>query len=350
MIIAIQPDDYTTSDSTGPDASSPIWSRLLEQAGHHVRTVDVFRADILDQLRGCDGFMWRHGHLPEHRQVARRLLPVIEREMGITTYPDQNTCWHYDDKISQFYLLTAARVPMPKTWIWFNYQQAMNWTETARYPLVIKLWSGTASRNVRMARNSKEAKEWVNLLFSDGLADMNEWSVPLLTAFYMRMRAAAAILLRGRVQRPWELHKNYFLAQEFVEGNDFDIRVVVIGSRAFAKRRFNRCRDFRASGNTSVDCDPGQIDLRAVHLAFQTAQRLNTQSLALDILRRRDEFLVTEISYTYPSYAQYICPGHWELNDDDLRWVDGHMLAEEAQIQDYLARLEQSRSGRLACV
>ena len=34
-----------------------------------------------------------------------RLLPVIEKELGLVVYPDQNTCWHYDDKIAQYYLL-----------------------------------------------------------------------------------------------------------------------------------------------------------------------------------------------------------------------------------------------------
>jgi glutathione synthase/RimK-type ligase-like ATP-grasp enzyme len=351
MIIAIHPDDYTTPDRPGPDASSPLWTQFLQQAGHHVRTVDVFRADILDQLRGCDAFMWRHGHLPHHRQIARRLLPVVERELGLQVYPDQKTCWHYDDKISQYYLFKAARIPMPDTWVWFSFEQAMSWAESARYPFVIKLWSGTASQNVHLVQDFKEAERWIRMLFGQGVAGMNEFSEPALKRVLKRLRAAVGVLAKGRFNRPWELHRNYLLAQEFVAGNEYDIRVVVIGKRAFAKRRYNRPGDFRASGTTRVDYNPAGIDVNALHLAFRAAERLGTQSLAFDILRRRDECLITEISYTYPSRPQFDCPGHWEKTDDGLVWVEGHMWPEEAQVQDFLVRLEERRyCRRLVCV
>jgi hypothetical protein len=80
--------------------------------------VDVFRPDILQQLQGCRGFLWRHAHVADMRQIARRLLPVIERDLGLLVYPDQRTCWHYDDKIIQSYLLDAHGIPSPKTWVW----------------------------------------------------------------------------------------------------------------------------------------------------------------------------------------------------------------------------------------
>ena len=124
LVIAIQPDDYTPEGGR-QDASSPRWAALIEEAGHQVRWVDVRRADILSQLEGCDGFMWRHGHSAEHRQIARRLLPVLERELGLVVYPDQNTGWHYDDKIIQQYIFSALGIAAPKTWVWFDAAQAL---------------------------------------------------------------------------------------------------------------------------------------------------------------------------------------------------------------------------------
>ena len=77
MIVAIHPDeDY------GKDKCYAHWSRLLKEAGYEVRLVDVYQPDILKQLEGCDGFMWRFVHKSDHLQIARRLLPVIERELG----------------------------------------------------------------------------------------------------------------------------------------------------------------------------------------------------------------------------------------------------------------------------
>lgn len=329
MIIAVQPDDY------GPgDASSPIWTRLLREAGHEVRQVDVYRADILEQLEGCHGFMWRHAHWPHMRQVAKRLLPVLEWELGLAVYPDQNTCWHYDDKIVQAYLFEALQIPAPKTWVWFERGQALAFARSAGYPLVLKLWAGAGSRNVALVRSQNEAVGWVKRFFGRGVVSLTpRWSS--VTAFLKEM---AVIALRRKRPPPLgELHKNYVLFQEFLPDNPYDTRVTVIGNRAFGFRRFNRDGDFRASGSGKIDYDPKGVSPEFVRLAFDTARKLRAQSCAIDGLWRAGEATVGEVSYTYVSRAVWACPGHW---DEDLNWHTGQMWPEEAQVHDFLWRLE----------
>ena len=352
MIVAIHPDCYTNPKVGKYDTTSSRWAELLRKAGHQVRWVNVKRADILEQIDGCGGFMWRHMHMPQHRQIARRLLPVIENELGLEVYPDQATCWHYDDKISQYYLLSAAGVPIPKTWVWFDYDQALKWVRTVEFPLVIKLWTGASSENVRLVRNLGEAEMWLERLFGEGIGHTKEISAFQSISFYWRLRYSAKILLKGRFpSRVWELHKNYVLFQEFVPNNPFDTRITVIGNRAFGLRRFNRPNDFRASGSGRLDTDHTKIDLESVRLAFHIAKRLGTQSLAFDILRRGKERLVSEISYTYLSWVVHNCPGHWKLEENHLAWKSGHMWPEEAQIRDFLVRLEKrwQKKGKI-CV
>ena len=46
--------------------------------------------------------------------------------------------------------------------------------------------------------------------------------------------------------------KGYIYFQEFIPDNDFDIRVIVIGDKAFAIKRMVRENDFRASGSGSI--------------------------------------------------------------------------------------------------
>lgn len=167
-----------------------------------------------------------------------------------------------------------------------------------------------------------------------------------------RVKAIIKLLLLGIVptraitEKSWELHKNYILFQEFLPGNDFDHRIVVIGNRAFGFKRFNRPNDFRASGSGNVDINPENVDLEAVRLSLRLAKRLKTQSIAIDVMRRGEERVVGEMSYTYPHRTVHSCPGHWELTGDaqphDLKWVSGQMWPEEAQIADFLDRLHSS--------
>jgi glutathione synthase/RimK-type ligase-like ATP-grasp enzyme len=348
--IAIQPDDYGNGD-----ACSPIWERSLKKKGHEVRIVNVYTADIMDQIKGCQGFMWRHGHYSDMRQIARRLLPVLEKEIGIVVYPDQDTCWHYDDKIIQRYLLEAAGIPIPRTWVWYEVKSALDWARTAEYPLVIKLWSGAGSKNVRLVSSFGEAEIWIKKLFGSGLHYLDEEYSEKWPMGKKRIRAALRLLVKGYIpaRKPpkscWDLHKNYVLFQEFLPGNPFDHRVVIIGNRAFAFRRFNRPNDFRASGGGNVDINPKNIDLETVRLSFRLAKKLKTQSIAIDILRRGEERVVGEISYTYPPWNVQKSLGHWELTGDpvplDLKWKTGQMWPAEAQVSDFLDRLKTFFNG-----
>ena len=334
MRVAIQPDDYGGRNTPERlDSSSPRWAARLEEAGVEVRFVDVARSDILSQVAGCHGFMWRHGHLPRMRQIARRLLPVLERELGLVMYPDQATCWHYDDKVTQKFLFEAAGIPTPRSWVLWKGGTALDeCLAEAGLPVVLKLWGGAASSNVRLLRSRADVDAWVARLFGDGVFSLDHASASRPDETF------------------WDLHREYALVQEFLPGNAFDTRITVIGHRAFGYRRFNRPNDFRASGSGLVDYDPHALDPRAVRLAFHAARLLGGQSLAFDILKKGDELVIGEVSYTYVSWMVKDCPGHWELTDaadahpdeGELAWVDGHMWPEDAQVQDYLVRLRAS--------
>jgi len=329
MLIAIQPDNY------GPhDSASPLWTRLLLEAGHQVREVNVYHADILAQLKGCNGFMWRHAHRPEMRQIARRLLPVIEKELGLVVYPDQNTCWHYDDKIAQYYLLQSLGIPIPKTWVWFDKELAFRFAQNAGFPLVMKLWAGAGSTNVKLINSREEAEYWVNLLFSIGVASFEERIDSLST----RMLKSLWVLLNIPIEHPWELHKKYVLFQEFLPNNSFDTRVTVIGNRAFGFRRFNRDNDFRASGSGKIDFNPDEVASEFVKLAFDVATKLKTQSCAIDGLWSGNNPVVGEISYTFASWGVHNCPGYW---DSSMTWHCGQLWPEEAQLADFIERLQR---------
>ena len=145
------------------------------------------------------------------------------------------------------------------------------------------------------------------------------------------------------------MQRGYFYVQEFLPGNEFDTRITVIGNRAFAFRRMNRLGDFRASGSGRIDWTPEEIDLDAVRLAYRVARQLDTQSIAVDVLRRRGEAVINEISYTYASWAVRDCPGHWRLHGAPdtgrLFWVQGSTRPEDAIFDDFVASLSARRAA-----
>lgn len=269
---------------------------------------------------------------------GRNIILALAHARKILTFPNFNTIWHFDDKRSEYYLLKLAGIPTPRSWVFWRRKQAENFVEEADFPLVMKLSSGIVSHNVALVRNIKEARRSIRELFGAGMYGFPPEKIPFRW-LARRIRESFRILLAQESYD--EFHKGYVLFQEFLLDNAFDIRITIIGNRAFAFRRFNRPNDFRASGSGRIDWDPAYIPTDALLLAYQAARILETQSLAVDILRREGEPVIAEISYYYEGWAIEACPGHWEWpSDQDLpEWVDGKTRPEDAIWEDFIDKL-----------
>ncbi len=344
--IAIQHDEVVFPDGHNQSFAAR-WVELAEASGYQVRRVDVFSSDVVDQLKGCDGLMWRCGFPPIPRFVAKRLLPALEHGRGMSVFPNTNTIWHFEDKIAQHYLLSAMEVPQPRTRILWNHDAALKYCEKAELPFVIKLAHGYQSSNVRLVKSRSEARAWADEMFGPGLANLDSSPAQWGSRYGRRVRAAIRLLLGFRARGGPDFSHGYMYCQQFLPGNEFDIRITVIGDRAFGFRRFNRDGDFRASGSGHIDWNPSEIPHDAVRLAFMVARGLVTQSVAIDVVGRGDELVVGEISYTGASWAIAECPGHWRRVDSDsdemFEWVDIQMRAEDAIFEDFATQLETNR-------
>ena len=348
VTIAIQPDKVVQPNGVR-QSYSDRWIELAAQAGIRTRLVDVYQPDVLAQIAGCHGFMWRFGYRAPERPMAKRLLPAVEHGLGIPVFPSWKSCWHFEDKISQHYLLQAAGIPMPRTWVFWEKQQALDFVRSTSYPKVIKLTTGFRSGNVRLLRNASEGAYWVERLFGAGVWSFGPIAGDSRVRNLLRRARTSIRTVTGTHDIRDELQRGYLYVQEFLENNDFDTRVTVIGNRAFAYRRLNRPGDFRASGSGRPDWDVSKIDLETVRLAFRVARQLETQSVAIDGMRRGQDRVVGEISYTYVSWMVRDCPGHWLLHGDSdagqLAWVDGHLAPDDAIFEDFVRSIRTSQQA-----
>src|SRR5687768_2163378 len=69
------------------------------------KIVNCFDSNIIQQLADASGLLWHWSHDdPSERLVGHQLIRAVEA-MGIHVFPNASTCWHFDDKIAQKYLL-----------------------------------------------------------------------------------------------------------------------------------------------------------------------------------------------------------------------------------------------------
>ncbi|MDY4789545.1 MAG: hypothetical protein SO179_03135 [Bacteroidales bacterium] len=131
----------------------------------------------------------------------------------------------------------------------------------------------------------------------------------------------ARLFIPTEFAKMYHSEKGYVYFQDFIPNNSFDIRVVVVGDKAFALKRLVRKNDFRASGGGSIIYDKNQIDERCVKIAFDVNEKIQSQSIAYDFVFDKDNNpLIVEISYGYSKKAYDKCEGYWDM---DLNWHKG---------------------------
>lgn len=161
----------------------------------------------------------------------------------------------------------------------------MQWAEKTDFPKVFKLRGGAGSSNVHLIRTKKQAKQFINKAFSDGFSSVSR--IDLLTerlwhfkcdknlkSLLSIWKGVARLFIPTELEKQLNNEKGYIYFQEFIPENSFDIRVIIIGKRAFGIKRMVRDNDFRASGSRSIVFDPKQISEECVKLAFDYTNRI----------------------------------------------------------------------------
>ncbi|MBW1923270.1 MAG: hypothetical protein JRJ35_07325 [Deltaproteobacteria bacterium] len=327
-----------------PGSFSDRWIEYCSEHKLSYKVVNCYDSDIVAQVKGVKVLLWHWSHYEYAAQlVARQIIQSLEK-MGIKVFPNISTCWHYDDKVGQKYLLESIGAPLAPSYVFFDKFKAMEWIDKTEFPKVFKLRSGAGSQNVMLIKTKREARKLCRKSFGSGFTPISGYFADVKTksrrirtrAQFMekvkRMPSSLANVIAAR--RLFPKQNGYIYFQDFVPGNKFDTRITIIGDRAFGFTRNTRPNDFRASGSGDIDYNLDKIDERFVKVAFNAAKTIKAQSLAFDFLFDEEKNpIIVEISYCYQNKAVYDCPGYW---DHELNWHEGHMWPEDAIIEDLL--------------
>ena len=325
---------------------SKRWSDYCQAKSIKFINVNIYDSNIINYLKENNvNILLAHLSQDDFRTnlISRSILLSIENT-GIKVFPNHNTFWHFDDKISQKYIFEALNIPHASMHVFYDKIEASKWLSASTFPIVFKLRGGAGSQNVFLLRNQKEALIFLKKMFSKGMKPIRS---PLHDFKNKIQRHTVKKDWRGTFKRFPDTVKNiiivnssmprekgYFLVQEFLPGNSFDTRVTIVGNKAFAFRRFNRPNDFKASGSGRIDYAPEEIDKRTIILSFESAQKINSQSMAFDIIfDKENKPVILEMSYAYVADAVYNAGGYW---DKSLVFHNKPTWPEEAIIENIL--------------
>lgn len=312
-----------------PGSFSDRWIEYCKVNNIPYKIVNAYDSNIISLLKDCDAFMWHHNH-GNYKDVlfAKQLLYSLQTA-GIKVFPNFNTCWHFDDKVGQKYLLESVGAPLVPSYVFYSKKEALNWIKHVTFPKVFKLRGGAGAANVKLVSSRTAAKSLIKRAFGRGFPQFDR--LGYLKERFNKFKSGKDSfigILKGFVRLfiPTEfsrLHPNekgYIYFQDFIPNNDFDIRIIVVKDKAFGLKRFTRKGDFRASGSGNLHYDKKDISEECVKIAFEVADKLDSQSIAFDFIFDGIKPLIVEISYGYSIKAYDKCEGYWDKN---MNWYQG---------------------------
>ncbi len=319
---------------------SERWIKYCDEQKLDYKLVNCYNSDIIKQLSDCDILMWHWHHTDPKAKLFTRQLTISLESRRMVIFPNSETSWHFDDKLGQKYLLEVHKVPMVPTFIFYDQEESLNWLNRQKFPIVFKLRGGAGSSNVKLITNKYQGKRMIEKSFSSGFNIVKSFSSGLNVILSItkdlkksvRSISNFQMLINKIIKVPYIIknirylnkmirkEKGYVYFQKFIPDNNYDIRVVVIGKKAFGLKRLNRENDFRASGSGKIIYKKEEINIKAIELSFKISKELNAQCLAYDYLFNDDNNpLLIEISYGFTHRAYDACEGYW---DEELTWHD----------------------------
>lgn len=256
------------------------YKRFLDfnQIPHKV--LNLYRSDWLQQCQDLDVVIASYASEPSRLNELMAKVGILENFHHKICYPSARDLWSYEDKVRTFFLVREYGYSHARTFITHDKTEAMEYAETASYPLVSKIKTGSCSRGVDLVYTKKQALKIIDRNFALGRKAL--WT--------------------------YSFEKDYVYFQEFVQDATYDLRIFIVGDVIAGYRRRMKGKDFRASGVGILDRALFPND--ALETAIALKEKWNTTILAVDFVdtnkSREHKIIETSISFglDYPEYLE----------------------------------------------
>jgi len=251
-----------------PNSYYPKFERFLKNNNIKYDYFDIHSYDWLKQVRKFNIIVWRTPSSPAEQTEAMQKIFFLEK-IGIKCFPSFEEVFKYEDKVVMHYFYQIHSLPEIETFVTYSKDDAIEFATSAKYPIVSKISTASASKGVSILRSKRSALKLINKSFQyDG--NKTYWK-------YVNQ-------------------KDYVYFQKFIDDAKFDLRVIVISDSLFGYYRFPNKGDFRASG--AGHYEKKEIPTAAMDIAWETKKKYGSHCLATDFVYspKDDQYYIIESS------------------------------------------------------
>lgn len=258
----------------------PAWKeykRIFEENGLEVKELFLYGPDWITQLHKQDkdvDFYFFHSDTMwhEYRQILDRIY-YIENILKKKVYPDMNQYFSFNDKIKQNDLFNLYSLPHIETFITKEKEEAKEYAEKTKYPIIVKNAHGAGGEDVEKIENKEDAFDLIEKIFSD----------------------------TGYVKSGFQIIKDYFYVQPFIK-HEKDLRIITIGDRV-ETAYWRISDDWRKNISRGADFSFEDIPENAKKMCLEISKKLGFNWMAYDILMIDNEPKLLEWTCNFEAKA-----------------------------------------------
>jgi len=276
-------------------------------------------------LNEYDIVLWHFSHYSYDEMLFSRPILYSLKSSGVIVFPDYSDSYHFDDKVSQSFLLKSCGIRTPRNDVLFSYKSLMEWADViGKFPIVAKLRGGSGSHNVLLINSKNELIAYGKKMFSTGISASprlafkvvsNLKSVHSFSNFFKKLKRVPEFIFSLIKSNNLPRERKYVYLQEFIPNASYDIKVVVIGSKLSFFGRHVRKGDFRASGGADFFFDHSIMTKEVIDIGFLASKNTLSDCIGLDIVVDSNGLpYVIEVSYGFSHSAILDAKGYFDKN------------------------------------
>ncbi|MFZ3410111.1 ATP-grasp domain-containing protein [Vibrio chagasii] len=225
----------------------------------------------------------------ERKNVCDEVAFVLEKYTNVKIYPSIKELMPYENKRYLNFVLETCSLPFPKTNVFLNKKEAIEFVENAKLPLIYKSNIGASSSGVRFIRKTKDAKKLIN----------NAFGYHQYIAFG---NSPSKSILKVNVPEIGRAEKHFILFQEVVSFK-WEWRIIKINNKILAYKKLKGTSGFASgSGKYGYGIPPHEL----LELNEKVFKSLDINSAAVDYFETEDgEFLINEVQCLFGAKPIY---------------------------------------------
>jgi hypothetical protein len=292
------------------------YALACEELGVPYRLVEVTGPDWMRRVReaDCDGYLaWSPNDYHERHLVYMEKLYFINKVFEKPIYPSFEELYLDANKRATSYFLEAMGLPHPRTWVFTDKEQALEFFQKCDFPVVVKANIGVGAKGVEFVRSRRHAERIVRHAFG--------WKSPKRARGHHKIEARVLGVPKPRYGK---LQRHYLLVQQYEEIK-WEWRIIRIGRSSFGHQKLLD-GDF-ASGSDKVGwvAPPEQL----LWMVRELSEQSGFLSPCADIFETVDgRFLINELQSLIGQYADFQMriddkPGRYVDTEDGFRFEEG---------------------------